>query len=66
MELDDEYLARLRPIIDHFSDEDLDRLSEGGGPRLYVLVDGLGLPVQGLIYDPVTGRREKVRFIPWT
>lgn len=59
---DDEYLERLRPIIDHFSDEELDRLSRGEGPRLYVALDGGGLPVGGVIHDPVTGRTEMVPF----
>lgn len=62
MDLNDEYMARLRPLMDRFSDEELERLSDGGGPRLYVLLDEEGLPKSGIIYDPDTGRREKVRF----
>ena len=62
MEFDEEYMARLRPIMDRFSDEELDRVGRGEGPRLYVLLDNEGLPKSGVIYDPDTGRREKVRF----
>ena len=40
----------------------LDRVSRGEGPCLYVLLDNEGLPKSGVIYDPDTGRREKVRF----
>ena len=59
---DEEYMARLDPLMDRFSDEELDRLSEGSGPRLYVLLDDDGLPKSGIIYDPDTGRKEKFRF----
>ena len=61
-QFDEEYMARFSPLMDRFSDEELDRLSEGRGPRLYVLLDDDGLPKSGVIYDPDTGRREKVRF----
>jgi hypothetical protein len=55
-------MARLRPLLDRFSDEELDRLCQGDGPRLYVLVDDDQLPTSGVIYDPSTGRRETVSF----
>ena len=64
MDLDDEYLRFLRPLIDRFSDEELDRLTDGTGPRLYVLLGGDGLPRSGVIFDPDTGRRERIRFLP--
>ena len=62
MGLNEEYMARLRPLMDRFSDEELERVSEGTGPRLYAVLDDEGLPTSGVIYDPETGRREKVRF----
>ena len=60
MAANDEYIERLLPIIEYFSDEELDRLTCGEGPRLYVVLDGHGMPVRGVIYDPETGRREVV------
>lgn len=62
MAANDEYIDRLLPIIDYFSDEELDRLSRGQGPRLYVLLDTHGMPLRGVIYDPETGRREVVPY----
>ena len=39
----EESMARLRPVMDRFSDEELERLSRGRGPLLYVLLDDDGL-----------------------
>lgn len=56
----DEYMARLRPLLDRFSDQELERLCQGDGPRLYVMLDDDQLPTSAVIYDPSTGRREAV------
>jgi hypothetical protein len=54
-------MARLRPLVDLFTDDELERIEADDGPRVFWLLDGDGLPVSGVIYDPETDRRTRFR-----
>ena len=58
---DDELMARLQPLADMFTDEELGRMDQVGGPLVLCLLDAEGLPVGGVIYDELTGRRTKFK-----
>ncbi len=55
--LDDELMARFQPIVDMFTDEELERMDRVDGPLVFCLLDAEGLPISGVIYDELTGRR---------
>ena len=57
----DELMARLRPLVDTFTDRELERIERGQGPLVYALLDADGLPVSGVICDPETGRHTRFR-----
>ncbi len=57
-----ELMTRLRPLVDTFTDDQLERMDRGRGPLVYALVDEDGLPVSGVVYDPETDRRTRFRF----
>ncbi len=59
--IDDDYMARLRAMVEGLPDVDLDRLGRCDGPRIYVQLDEDGLPISGVIYLPDTNRLVKVR-----
>lgn len=60
--IDDEYMARLRAMVEGLPDVALDRLGRCDGPRIYVELDGDGLPISGVIYLPDTNGLVKVRY----
>lgn len=62
VDVDAEFIARVRAMVDGLPDIDLDRIGSCQGPRWCLLLDEEGLPVSGVIYDPETDRRVKVRF----
>ena len=51
--------------MDLFTDEELERIKQGDGPLVYMLLDVDGLPTGGVICDPCTGRRTKFRLPIW-
>lgn len=58
---DDELVARVRPLVDMFTDEELDRMDRVEGPLVFWLLDADGLPMSGVIWDQETGRRTRFR-----
>lgn len=61
MTIDDEYMARLRAMVDGLPNVDLDRLGRCDGPRIYVQLDDDGLPINGVVYLPATNQVVMVR-----
>lgn len=59
--LEVELMARLRPLLELLTDEELERIGADDGPRVFWLLGGDGLPVSGVIYDPETDRRTPFR-----
>lgn len=59
--IDDEYMTRLRTMVEGLPDVNLDRLGRCDGPRILVQLDGDRLPVSGVVYLPDTNRLVKVR-----
>lgn len=61
MVIEDEYVTRLRTMVDGLPDVDLDRLGRCDGPRMLVQLDGGGLPVSGVVYLPDANRLVDLR-----
>lgn len=57
----DDLMGRLRPLVDTFTDRELERIERGQGPLVYALLDADGLPMSGVICDPETGRHTRFR-----
>lgn len=58
---DDELMARLHPLVDIFTDEELRRMDQVDGPLVFWLLDADGFPISAVIYDQQTGRRTKFK-----
>jgi hypothetical protein len=58
---DDELMVRVQPLVDVFTDEELERMDHVDGPLVFCLLDAEGLPISGVIYDELTGRRTKFK-----
>ena len=59
--VDEELMARIQPLVDVFTDEELERMDQVDGPLVFCLLDAEGLPISGVIYDELTGRRTTFR-----
>jgi hypothetical protein len=58
---DDELVDRVRPLVETFTDEELERMDRVDGPFVLWLLDADGLPTSGVICDRETGRRTRFR-----
>ncbi len=59
--VDDELVDRVRPLVETFTDEELERMDRVDGPLVLWLLDADGLPTSGVICDRETGRRTRFR-----
>ena len=52
MDFSDELMARLCPLVDMFTDEELERMDQGDGPLVYCCWTPTDCPIGGVICDP--------------